>query len=305
MSPFYVNTGYHPWKGIENAVESRNEAANDFAEKMKKIRDEAAAALEKTQKTMKKYYDAHRRDAPEFKVGDKVWIEGKDITTDRPTKKLEDRRLGPYEVLEKVGAAAYKLRLPETDLSHPVFNESLLTPYVEPPVGRREERPAPQIVSGYEEYEVEEILKHRKRGRGFQYLVKWKNYPMGERTWEPRRHLTHAKKLLDRYNVEHNIGIRTLPVLPKGFWDKTIRRYKTKVETLEYSTKKLFIPETGVFVIIDEDVDPRGGVMSRFDPNLIAPTPILSNEPDKIIRAPLNDPEDNYVFTREDWENGG
>jgi hypothetical protein len=229
MSPFYVNTGYHPWKGIENAVESHNEATNDFAEKMKKIRDKAAAALEKTQKTMKKYYDAHRRDVPEFKVGDKVWIEGKDITTDHPTKKLEDRRLGPYEILEKVGAAAYKLRLPETDLSHPVFNESLLT---------------------------------------------------------PRRHLTHAKKLLDRYNVEHNIEIRTLPVLPKGFWDKTIRRYKTKVETLEYSTKKLFIPETGVFVTVDEDVDPRGGVISRFDRNLIVPTP--ADEP-------------NW----EDWENAG
>jgi hypothetical protein len=266
MSPFFVNTGYHPWKGIENAVESRNEAANDFAEKMKKIRNEAAAALEKTQKTMKKYYDAHRRDAPEFKVGDKVWLEGKDVATDRPTKKLDDRRLGPYEILEKIGASAYKLRLPETDLSHPVFNEALLTPYVEPPAERREERPAPQIVSGNEEYEVEEILKHRKRGRGYQYLVKWKNYPLNERTWEPRRHLTNAGKLLDRYNVEHNIVIRALPVLPKGHWDYLIKRYKTKEESLEYSTKKLFIPENGTFVTVDEDVDPRGGVMSRLRP---------------------------------------
>jgi hypothetical protein len=209
MSPFFTNTGYHPWKGIENAVESRNEAANDFAEKMKKIRDEAAAALEKTQKTMKKHYDAHRREAPVFKVGDKVWLEAKDITTDRPTKKFDDTRLGPYEILEKIGASAYKLRLPETDLSHPVFNESKLTLYVEPPADRREERPAPQIVSGHKEYEVEEILKHRKRGRGFQYLIKWKNYPIAERTWEPSRHLTNAKKLLDRYNVEHGIRVRT------------------------------------------------------------------------------------------------
>jgi hypothetical protein len=69
--------------------------------------------------------------------------------------------------------------LPEKDLSHPVFNEALLTPYVEPLAHRREEWPAPQIVSGYEEYEVEEILKHQKRGRGYQHLIKWKNYPMG------------------------------------------------------------------------------------------------------------------------------
>jgi hypothetical protein len=110
MSPFYMNMGYHPWKGIENAVESRNEAANNFAEKMKKICDEAAAALDKTQKTMKKHHH----------------------TTDWPTKKLDDRRLGPYEILEKAGTSAYKLRLPETDQSHPVFNEAKLTPYVEP-----------------------------------------------------------------------------------------------------------------------------------------------------------------------------
>jgi hypothetical protein len=135
---------------------------------------------------------------------------------------------------------------------------------------------------------MEEILKHRKRGRGYQYLVKWKNYPLNEWMWEPRRHLTNAGKLLDRYNVEHNIVIRALPVLPKGHWDYLCKRYKTKEESLQYSTKKLFIPETGTFVTVDGDIDPRGGVMSRFDPNLIVPTPINIDEP-------------NW----EDWENAG
>jgi len=329
-----VNTGYHPWKGIENAVESRNPAANDFAEKMKKIRDEAAAALEKTQKRMKKYYDAHRRDAPEFKVGDKVWLEAGDITTDRPTKKMDDRRLGPYEILEKVGASAYKLKLPETDKSHPVFNEAKLTPYVEPPVERREERPPPQIISGHEEYEVEEILKHRKRGRGYQYLIKWKNYPLSERSWVPTRNLTNAKKLLDRYNVEHKIAVRawsaiseldgmneeekkalaahlrekgimppkteesansttkqTVPIFKQGSWDYLIKRFNPKQKDQKYGQRKIFDPVTGRFNIleefptlpgveaytrqVDEDVDPKGGVMSRFDSNLIVPTPTI------------------------------
>jgi hypothetical protein len=155
---------------------------------------------------------------------------------------------------------AYKLRLPKTDLSHPVFNEALLTLYVEPPAERREEQLVLQIVSGNEEYEVEEILKHRKCGRGYQYLVKWKNYPLNERMWEPRRHLTNAGKLLDRYNVEHNIVIRALLVLPKGHWDYLIKCYNTKEESLEYSMKKLFILETGMFITVDGDIDPRGGV---------------------------------------------
>jgi hypothetical protein len=265
MSPFFLNTGYHPWKGIENAVESRNEAANNFFEKMKKVRDEATAALEKTQKTMKKYYDKKRCDAPVFKVGDRVWTEGKDVVTDWPTKKFDDLRLGPYKILEKIGPSAWKLRLPETDGCHPVFNESLLPPYVEPPTHRREERPAPQIIGGEEEYEVEEIINHRKCGRGYQYLVKWKNYPLNECTWEPARHLVpRVKKILDKYQKEHNIRIRSLPVFAVGHWDKLIHRYKTKEEDVSrpYLKKKLFIPETGVFTNIDEDADPRQGVMS-------------------------------------------
>jgi hypothetical protein len=100
---------------------------------------------------------------PVFKVSDKVWLEGKDITTDQPTKKLDDLRLGPCETLEKVGASAWKLRLPETDGHHLVFNELLFLLYVEPPAHQREEQPALQIIGG-EEYKVEEIMNHRKCG---------------------------------------------------------------------------------------------------------------------------------------------
>jgi hypothetical protein len=137
-------------------------------------------------------------------------------------KEVDNRRLGPYKILEKVGASAYKLRLLETGQSHPVFNKALLTPYLEPLAHRREERPALWIASSYEEYKVEEILKHQKHGRGFQYLIKWKNYLLAEQTWEPKRHLMHVKELLDRYNVKHNIAIRSLPVPPKGHWGKII-----------------------------------------------------------------------------------
>ena len=38
------------------------------------------------------------------------------------------------------------------------------------------------------EYEVEEILDSRVSGRGggkLEYLIKWKNYPREELSWEP------------------------------------------------------------------------------------------------------------------------
>jgi hypothetical protein len=44
---------------------------------------------------------------------------------------------------------------------------------------------------------VEEILKSRKLGRGTQYLVKWKEYPRSEATWEPcSQLLKHAQDVV-------------------------------------------------------------------------------------------------------------
>jgi hypothetical protein len=232
---------------VEGRYESKNETAEELASRMKKIRDEAGAALKKAQERMKKYYDKKRVPAPDFKVGQRVYVEGTNVTTDRPSDKLADRRLGPYEILEKVGAAAYKLKMPGAQ--HPVFNEELLTPYKEPAPHRREKRPLPQIVEGEEEYEMEEILKSRKRGRGMQYLVKWKGYPHSENTWEPARHLTHAKKMLNEFN-KRNTNVRattTVPILKAGHWDYLIKRFTPTQESLPYPTQRFFNADTGDF----------------------------------------------------------
>ena len=53
-----------------------------FERRMKKIREEAAAALKKAASDMKKYYDKGRQDVPQYQVGDKVYLEGLNVTTD-------------------------------------------------------------------------------------------------------------------------------------------------------------------------------------------------------------------------------
>jgi len=40
----------------------------------------------------------------------------------------------------------------------------------------KEPAPPPTIINEEEEYEVEEVWKHRKRGQGTQYVVHWKGY---------------------------------------------------------------------------------------------------------------------------------
>ena len=53
-----------------------------------------------------------------------------------------------------------------------------------------------QLKDGSTGYEVEKLLKRRRRGGRYQYLVKWLGYPKSECTWEPIEHLNQVKHLV-------------------------------------------------------------------------------------------------------------
>ena len=44
---------------------------------------------------------------------------------------------------------------------------------------------AVQGASPYKEYEVKDILDHRRSGRGYQYLVSWMGYNASKNQWLP------------------------------------------------------------------------------------------------------------------------
>ena len=98
----------------------------------------------------------------------------------------------------------YELELPTSLKVHPVFHASLLFPK---PVDEynREPRQLPPVVTkdGEEEYEVEQILDSRTKGKRVEYYVKWKGYGPEENTWEPIAHLTNSPDLLQAYFRKH------------------------------------------------------------------------------------------------------
>lgn len=155
---------------------------------------------------MKTYFDRKHEAEPEFKNGDEVLLEGKNLKTNRPTKKLEHRRFGPFKVEKKIGQRAYRLKLPVTWRVHTVFHVSKLVPYHRGD-HTHTEPPPPDLINGEPEQEVEEILDDHVRRRKKQFLVKWKRFPMEENEWLIEEHLTHAKQLLNKYKTRSKAGV--------------------------------------------------------------------------------------------------
>ena len=79
-SPFMLNTGQHPWLSVELLRESHLETLNNFASRMGKATDEAHSALTQAADDMAQFYDTHHREAPLYKIGDKVWLNSQNIT---------------------------------------------------------------------------------------------------------------------------------------------------------------------------------------------------------------------------------
>ena len=90
QSPFFLNYGQHPYKGTEPRTGVKNKSAIDFKKELEEAGKEAASALKKTAEDMKRYYDKGKQPARQFKIGEKVYVEGKNITTTRPAKKLDE-----------------------------------------------------------------------------------------------------------------------------------------------------------------------------------------------------------------------
>jgi hypothetical protein len=74
---------------------------------------------------------AERTPKDQFKKGDCVWLEAKNLTLPYQTRKLAPRRHGPFVITKQVSPVAYQLGLPPTWTIHDVFHASLLTPYHE------------------------------------------------------------------------------------------------------------------------------------------------------------------------------
>ncbi|PNX58467.1 hypothetical protein L195_g059206, partial [Trifolium pratense] len=176
-TPFEALYGRHPPILVRgdvhlSAVEEVNKLTAERNEMIREMKDQ----LLKAQDQMREQANKHRREV-NYQVGDMVYLKIQPYKLQKLAKrfnqKLSPRYYGPYEILERVGAVAYKLKLPADSRVHPVFHASLLKKAVSANV---ETQPLPTCMNENWQLEPgpEEARDSRVNDKGeLEVLVKW------------------------------------------------------------------------------------------------------------------------------------
>jgi hypothetical protein len=196
-SPFKCLYGREPTM-TPSKVQTEVPEANDMADTLQEIWEETGAALRLAKERM---VGRELGEVPgTFEIGEKVWLDSRNIKLRTNSIKLTDRRLGPFKVMERLSDRAYRLDLPESLKIHNVFYVGLLSKVKEDEARPILGEPGPLEVEGEEEYEVEEIVDSERCPDGWYYTVKWKGYGPESNTWEPKSNLEHAENILKKYH---------------------------------------------------------------------------------------------------------
>lgn len=214
MTPFKVVYGRDPPPIVRF---EENSTKNPELESLLKQRDLMLAQIKEhlvhAQQLMKNNADKHRREV-DFEVGSWVFLKlrpyRQNSVTKRICQKLAAKYFGPYEVMERIGKVAYRLKLPEGSKIHPVFHVSQLKQVL----GEHHQViPLPDVLNAVNEFVIvpESVSDTRYNDEGFlEALVHWQGLPSHEDTWEIAKELKRqfpALALEDKLRLEGGVLI--------------------------------------------------------------------------------------------------
>jgi len=187
-SPFEALYGYSPRHfGVTAADAMPTPALSQWMTKRQDMDELIKQHLSRSKLRMKKQADKHRSERV-FSVGDTVFLKLQPYVqaslAPRLNQKLAFKYFGPFRILERVGAVAYKLELPPSTSIHPVFHVSQLKGAVLD--SSQVIHTVPNDLSSPRVPQC--FLQRRLITRGVtavhQVLVHWSGWPEALATWE-------------------------------------------------------------------------------------------------------------------------
>ena len=211
VSPFFANKGYHPNITVYPEHDFTSSWACNYSVNLDSLHQYLREEMAHTQKHYQGPANARHIPAPDFKVGDNVYVKAKYFQSTQPSKKLSEKNLGPYTIIVQVGSHSFTLRLLDSMCAvHPVFHVSQLEPATPNNIPNWTQPPPPPVeVDGEPEYEVSEILDskvdRRRKSCKLLYLVCWTRYEgTDEKTsWLLATKLGNASELVEDFHAKY------------------------------------------------------------------------------------------------------
>jgi hypothetical protein len=223
VSPFFTNYGFNPKLGIEPSqpappcltkLQKRQfNKANMIADRFDRILSQLTAIAKQSTQRYEDNANLHRSDALRYTIGQEVYVDTRNMKTNCPLKKGDDKWAGPFRILSTYLRACL-LGLPEGMKIFPIFHHSLLRPKTS-----SKGLPGQDLVNKAESKNIRGRVLERKDGtddliekwefeklldchnkQGLHYLVKWKHHAP---SWQPASDLKGQDKVIFDFHNKH------------------------------------------------------------------------------------------------------
>ncbi len=212
LTLFFMNKSFHSCMSFDSDIieyESTRERlqinrVKNIFEQMNKTLIFAREALIKTQKQMMNQANKHRKKI-NYEIESKMFLNERNIITARSFKKLNDKMLDSFQIIESVDSF-YKLKLSETMRIHDVFHSELLCSVVDDSLfDQKNESSKSIVINDEDEWKIDDILNFWHYRRRLQYQVKWKNYD-NDLNWynADDDEFMNAQEMIDDFHIKYS-----------------------------------------------------------------------------------------------------
>src|SRR5690606_9984585 len=106
VSPFFAKYGYNPIWTVAPSIDGNQTSPvfssepSEFAKQLAEISEHLRTKMARAQARYQETADTCRSPAPNFKIGDTVWLNAKNIVTHHSSRMIDNRRLDQFRITQ-------------------------------------------------------------------------------------------------------------------------------------------------------------------------------------------------------------